>query len=146
MGLKLFLKLFELFKHHTNILVGTNILHRAPPPLHKYHVHASSWVMHVIRHDHMKTLPTTTYGLLPLPLSLLFCVSVLYFEGMRDSYFLCKNSFTQDCAYRCLQLKVAGPADMSLSLLSIFYLVLNIALNIFTAFKTRENYKAFDSV
>ena len=32
MGLKLFLKLFELFKHHTNILVGTNILHRAPPP------------------------------------------------------------------------------------------------------------------
>ena len=45
-----------------------------------------------------------------------------------------------------LQLKVAGPVDMSLSLLSTLYLALNIALNIFTAFKTRENYKAFDSV
>ena len=45
-----------------------------------------------------------------------------------------------------LQLKVAGPVDMSLSLLSTSYLVLNIALNIITAFKTRENYKAFDSV
>ena len=38
-----------------------------------------------------------------------------------------------------LQLKVAGPVDMSLSLLSTSYLVLNIALNIVTAFKTREN-------
>ena len=45
-----------------------------------------------------------------------------------------------------LQLKVAGPVDMSLSLLSTSYLVLNIALNIITAFKTRKNYKAFDSV
>ena len=45
-----------------------------------------------------------------------------------------------------LQLKVAGPVDMSLSLLSTSYLILNIALNIITAFKTRENYKAFDSV
>ena len=45
-----------------------------------------------------------------------------------------------------LQLKVAGPVDMSLSLLSTSLLVLNIALNIITAFKTRENYKAFDSV
>ena len=34
-----------------------------------------------------------------------------------------------------LQLKVAGPVDMSLSLLSTSYLVLNIALNIITAFK-----------
>ena len=48
-----------------------------------------------------------------------------------------------------LQLKVAGargPVDMSLFLLSTFYFVLNIALNIFTALKPRENYKAFDSV
>ena len=45
-----------------------------------------------------------------------------------------------------LQLKVAGPVDMSLSLLSTSYLLLNIALNIITAFKTRKNYKAFDSV
>ena len=48
-----------------------------------------------------------------------------------------------------LQLKVAGAlglVDASLFLLSTFYLVLNIALNIFTAFKPREKYKAFDSV
>ena len=141
MGLKLFLKLCELFKHHTNILVSTNIVHCVPPPP----PFTSIMYMHVIRHDHYENTAYHNIRLIATA-AFIYCVSVLYFKRMRDSYFLCKNSFTQDCACSCLQLKVAGPVDMSLSLLSTFYLVLNIALNIFTAFKTRENYKAFDSV
>ena len=118
MGLKLFLKLFKLFKHHTNILVGTNILHRVPPPpLHKYHVHAC---------DPTRSYENTAYHNIRFiaTAAFIYGVSVLYFEGMRDNYFPCKNSFTQNSACSCLQMKVAGPVDMSLSLLSTFYLVL----------------------
>ena len=56
-GFKAFLKLLELFKHQTNILVGTHILDHVPPPPPPL---TSIMHMHVCKTKHMKTLPTTS--------------------------------------------------------------------------------------